>query len=147
MKLNDFFVAQEFVPKAIFDNKRLNPLWYIQKDVVDGITFIRTTLNIRIRANNWHTGGPLQNRGYRMPGNTTGATLSQHFLANAIDFDSPDMAVAEIYKWLMDNQDMIISKTAFRAIEDLSLTNKSGDGWIHLDKRWIPNAKGLLLVG
>jgi len=146
MKLNDFFTIQEFVPPEIYNDKRLVPTWFIQKDVVDGITFIRQTLDVRIRANNWATvKGGMQNRGYRVK-QVGDATLSQHFLANAIDFDSPDMTVAEIYKWLMDNQDLILAKTAFMAIEDLSLTNKSGDGWIHLDKRFIPNAKGLMVV-
>lgn len=148
MKLNDFFDIQEFVPPEIFNKFGASSTWFIQKDVVDGITFIRETLDIRIRGNNWHkVKGGMQNRGYRLPGNSTGASLSQHFLANALDWDSPDMSVAEIYKWLMDNQDMIIAKTAFRTIENLSLTNKSGDGWIHLDKRWVSNPKGLLVVG
>ena len=73
--------------------------------------------------------------------------MSQHFLGNAFDFDSPDMSVAEIYQWLMDNQDEVIEKTPFKRIESLALTNKSQDGWIHLDKAWCPNAKGLLVVG
>lgn len=146
MKLNDFFFAQEFVPPEIFNDKRLVCTWYIQEDVVNGITYIRKRLDIRIRGNNWHTpGGTMKNRGYRVK-QVGDASLSQHFLANAIDFDSPDMTVAEIYKWLIDNQDLILAKTAFRAIEDLGLTNKSGDGWIHLDKRFIPNAKGLMVV-
>lgn len=146
MKLNGFFYAQEFVPPQIFNNPKVSPLWYIDREVFDGITFIRKTLKIRIRGNNWHEGGTLQNRGFRIK-QIGDASLSQHLLANAFDFDSLDMTVAEIYKWLMDNQDMIIAKTAFRAIENLSLTNKSGDGWIHLDKRWVSNPKGLLVVG
>jgi hypothetical protein len=61
---------------------------------------------------------------------------------NATDFDSPDMTVEELYKWLLDNQEEVIAKTSIRAVEDISAAPR----WIHADSRWAPNAKGLLIV-
>ncbi len=143
MQLTPNFLLQEFVSKSTFARWGANSTWFLIKDQVDSMQWLRTRLNARLVINNWHTNGPHFWRGLRTEDAKSFNAWSQHsFKMNATDFDSPDMTVREIYQWLLAKQDEVIKNTSFRAVEDIAATPT----WIHLDSRFIPNAKGLMVV-
>lgn len=143
MQLTPNFRLEEFISRSTFTQWGTNATWFLIKDQVDAMQWLRTRMNIRMVVNNWHTKGPHFWRGLRTPDAPSFKPWSQHaYKMNATDFDSPDMSVQEIYKWLLDNQDEVIAKTSIRAVEDVAHTS----GWIHVDSRFILNAKELLIV-
>lgn len=131
MKLGTFFILQEFVPKEIYDQFGDNSIWFIDKDIVLLADFIRSRFGKPMTINNWHSGGQFNNRGFRMPNCATGGFLSQHKLKNAIDFNIEGKTPQEVYKDIMDNQDMYL-KAGATTVEDIEYTN----GWNHIDKRY-----------
>jgi hypothetical protein len=48
----------------------------------------------------------------------------------------------DVYKWVLDNQDLILANTSFTTVEDIA----ASPTWLHLDLRSRPNAKELLIV-
>ena len=48
----------------------------------------------------------------------------------------------ELYKWVLDNQDLILANTAFTTVESI----EAAPTWLHLDIRERPAAKELLIV-
>lgn len=142
MKFGSYFTLAEFVPKDIYTKWGDSSLWFVDQRLINSIIWLREQLGEPLVINNWATGGSHQNRCFRPPGNTVGASLSQHRFGRAADFDSPDMKVSEIYKWLISNQEKVVKETSFTTIEDLAHTPT----WIHLDCRARPGAKSLLIV-
>lgn len=139
------FSLQEFVSRSTFNQWGVNATWFLVKDQVDAMQWLRSRLGIQLIVNDWNKKAPGNNfwRGLRTPDAPSFKPWSQHaYKMNATDFDSPDMSVKEIYQWLLDNQDEVIAKTSIRAVEDVAHTS----GWIHVDSRWVPNAKGLMIV-
>jgi len=139
------FTIQEFVSRSTYAQWGVNSSWFLCRPQVESMQWLRTKLGVQFVVNDWNQKTPGSNfwRGLRTPDAPSFKPWSQHaYKMNATDFDSPNMSVAEIYKWLLDNQEEVVAKTSFRAIEDI----KMAPTWIHLDSRWIPNAKELLIV-
>jgi hypothetical protein len=138
------FDIQEFVSRSTYQKWGANSTWFLVREQVEAMQWLRTRTGVRLVVNNWHTKNPVHFwRGLRTPDAPSFNPWSQHsYKMNATDFDSPDMTVEELYKWLLDNQEEVIAKTSIRAVEDISATPR----WLHADSRWVPNAKGLLIV-
>jgi hypothetical protein len=66
---------------------------------------IRTYFNVPITINNWRSGGPFQQRGYRGPSSTIGAALSYHKHGRAFDFDVKGMAAEQVRIEIKMHQD------------------------------------------
>ena len=81
-------------------------------------------------ANNWHTGGPYSERGYRIPTTKTGAKFSQHKLSKAIDLSSDKYTPAQILEAMRANFDKF-KELGILTVENLEFTPT----WLHMDCR------------
>lgn len=130
-KISTYFSIEEFVPKEIFSKYGDKSTWFIDRNTVLLADFIRDRFGKSMTINNWHTGGSFNNRGFRVPDCAIGGALSQHKFKTAFDFNIDGITPQEIYKDIIDHQDMYM-KAGATTIEDISFTN----GWNHIDRRW-----------
>lgn len=131
MNISPHFTIQEFVPKEIFDLYGAKSIWFVDLRLIEGMEWLRTYFNASITINNWHTGGHMQNRGFRSPLSTTGARLSQHKYGRACDFNVSGLTVPQTYNAIISDWDTIRKHTFFSTMEDISFTPT----WTHLDGR------------
>lgn len=136
-----YFKIQElFHPEIIKNIKNTNILWRQLDDrVVEGISYIRDTLQIPIIVNNYHVGGVLKNRGLRPENTTVGGKFGQHKKGRAIDFHSPNMSIPDLHEWCLNDVNLL---QFFTRIEDISFTPT----WIHLDCAYMDIRKSLYIM-
>lgn len=134
MTLTKDFRLEEFVPPHVFKQFGASSSWFLQRAHVESIQWLRTRLGVPLIINNWHNGGQFKYRGLRTPESQNFNSYSQHAFGNATDQHSPEMSVAELYKWILDNRDEVLAKTSIRAVEDIA----NAPTWLHLDSRWSP---------
>lgn len=80
--------------------------------------------------NNWHTGGPFKERGYRTPNSEVGGRLSQHRRGAAIDFNIKGIPPDEIRNRILADQKTFIAQgLTTLEDEDFAIT------WVHADMR------------
>lgn len=141
MKVSQNFTIQEFVPRSIFNKYGGNSAWFIDPRIVKLMQVMRDQAGVPITVNNWHTRGPLQNRGYRTPGSKVGAFYSQHKRGVAVDFNVQGMTSKEVFDWVMRESQLFIS-LGVTTIEDWNFTAN----WTHLDLRWRSEREGIVIV-
>lgn len=129
-KITDFFKTQEFVSKAIYEKFGENSIWFIDPRLIKLAVFCRTFWGKPITINNWHIGGKSQERGFREPTSTVGASLSQHRFGRAIDITVKGMTPQEVYKSILDNEKAFMEQ-GLTTLEDI----KDTPTWNHLDIR------------
>ena len=117
MKVSNNFYIQEFVPPEIYERYGDSSIWFINKKIVLLTQFVRDRHGKPVIANNWHTGGNLKNRGFRMPNCKVGGKLSQHKFANAVDYDIVGMTADEQREDQKKNFDLY-SKYGLTTIEE-----------------------------
>lgn len=139
--ISPHFKAEELVPEYIFKRFGANATWFINPRLVAALEWLRTKTGWRLVVNNWHTGGPFQNRGYRTPDSTVGSSMSQHKLSNAADVSSPDASAKEIYEFILAHETEAI-ENGITCLEDISDTKT----WVHLDIRFIASPQTKLLI-
>jgi hypothetical protein len=136
MKVSEHFVVQEFVSPEIFNTPGINPKWFVSRWQISVAEALKKYFSaiagkeVFITINNWHTGGPLQNRGTRHPNTSTGGTLSQHKLMNGFDFNVSGMTSDQVYDHIMQNQKVFMDM-GITTVEDKTMTK----GWTHIDGR------------
>lgn len=130
-KISTYFSIEEVVPKELYSKFGDKSIWFIQRETLLLADFIRDRFGKSMTINNWHEGGALNNRGFRMPDCATGGFLSQHKFGKAIDFNIEGLTPQEVYKDIMDHSDMYM-KAGATTVEDIAFTN----GWTHIDRRW-----------
>ena len=129
--LPEFFRLEEFVHPIIFRTFGSQSIRMVSAFQIEYATALRNLMG-PIRINNWHAGGNLQNRGTR-PRSVKpkgGAEFSQHYLANALDTDTPDYKPSEMVECIHDNFDLFFN-LGLRALEDVNYTPT----WLHGDCR------------
>jgi len=131
MKINEFFVSQEFVDPTTYQRFGDSAIWFIDQRVIDGITAIRKALNLPITVNNWHKGGQFKYRGFRPKECTEGAEMSQHRYGRATDVEVIGMTPQQLYQWILDNWVRLKLYLYFTTLEDIAFTA----GWLHIDNR------------
>lgn len=131
MNISPHFQLEEFVPKAIYDQYMANSIWFVDMRLVEGMEWIRSYFNASIIINNWHKGGPLQNRGYRPPNTTVGARLSQHKFGRACDFNVLGLKPDQVFDRLVADWGEVSKHTFFTTMEDKADT----PSWSHIDLR------------
>lgn len=129
---NEPFEIEEFVPKGIFRKFGANSIWYISKDVVESIVYLRHWFNAPIILNNWHVGGEFQNRVFRQPDCPTGAFLSQHKFKDAADFNVNGLTSKQVCTRIIDAWPELRQHVKFTTMENMEYTR----GWTHMDCRW-----------
>ena len=131
MNISPHFDLREFVPKEIFDLYGPKSIWFVDFRLIESMEWLRTYFNASITINNWHTGGHMQNRGFRSPLSTVGGRLSQHKAGRACDFNVAGMTVQDTYSAIFNDWATIRQHTFFTTMEDISYTPT----WCHLDGR------------
>jgi hypothetical protein len=142
MKVSENFSLVEFIPQSVWNQFHESGLWFIDPRLITSVQWLRKMLKVPLVINNWHSGGTFQNRGFRPKSSPVWKEFSQHSFGRALDLSSPDMPHKDVYKWVLDNQDLILANTAFTTVEDI----EAAPTWLHLDIRQRPNAKELLIV-
>lgn len=140
-KISSYFYLYEFVPKEIYERWGDKSIWFIDRRIVLLADFIRDRFGKPMTINNWHEGGPFSYRGFRQRSCEVGGDLSQHRFGRAIDFNIAGLTAQEVYKDLIDNQDMYL-KAGATTVEDINFTS----GWTHLDIRVLSIETNQLLI-
>lgn len=91
---------------------------------------IRQRYNVPVTVNNWHTGGPFKDRGFRSSDSKTGAKFSAHRTGKAFDFDVEGKTADEVRKDILDNKEHI----DFMFINRIEI----GVPWVHIDLANVP---------
>jgi len=132
MKVSNNFVIQEFIPPQIYSmfggGERC--LWYIDRRIILATQLLRDILGSPLTANNWHTGGPYSERGYRIPNTKTGAKFSQHKFGRAVDLSSDKYTPAQMLEAMRANFDKF-KEIGILTVENLEFTPT----WLHMDCR------------
>ena len=131
------FELRELVPPDVF--KALGDQAWILIDprIAWTLDAIRNKFGKAITVNNWHTGGPFSQRGFRNH-DDVGAVYSQHRYGNAVDFDIEGMTAEQFRDDLKKNP----NDPAYQYITACEL----GTNWIHIDVRPAFHGTGVLWV-
>lgn len=89
---------RDYVPPDIFQVYGSKSIQFIDPKIIEVHRILSEMFNVRPIVNNYHLGGKLKERGYRLPSSNTGAILSQHKFGRALDFTIPGLSAAEVYK-------------------------------------------------
>jgi hypothetical protein len=130
MKISENFDVREFVTREIFLKFKENSKWFVSKQQLEFAEFLRSHFDKPIIINNWLTGGDLDERGTRNPNASTGATYSQHKIANALDFNVKGMTSDEVYDHILAHEKEFMA-AGLTTMEDSRYTR----GWTHCDFR------------
>jgi hypothetical protein len=141
MKINEYFVAQEFIPPVeyeqimkLHEDLRLKAFYkLVDERLVKIATYIREKLKAPVRLNTWHiSNGGFQWRGHRTKECTIGAKFSMHKRTpcGAIDFNVVGMTDNAVKEWIMENQKELYA-LGVRRMED----KKIATTWTHLDTK------------
>ena len=121
------FKIQELVDPETYAAQGEDSISVLKRPIIAALDFIRETLGKRITVNNWHSGGPFSQRGYRPPDSTVGPGHDAHRDGNAFDFDVEDMTAQEVRDWIQENKDLEGLAPIFRMESDVN--------WCHIDGR------------
>lgn len=147
MKISSHFVIQEFVPSVIWKKFGTNSIWFISPFMINYAELVRTRFGKPTFINTWHSGGILENRGFRIP-TAPYDSLSQHKYKCAIDLNVSGHTPEEVCKDIVDNFD-IYRKVGVTTMEDIRITTgkivDDFSGWTHADCR-TTNKDELLII-
>lgn len=139
MKISKSFRLEEFIPKEIYENYKDQSTWFVRKEIVNLAQTIRDYFGRPMTINNWHKGGSFNERGYRLPDSKTGAKLSQHKLAGAIDFTIDGISPDEVRSSILKSENRFLG--LLTTLEDGSYATT----WVHADIRFT-NLNKILIV-
>lgn len=135
--LGPYFDLREFVHPDIWAARGLNSIQHVSKFQIEFAKLLREKSGAPITLNTWHipnipanrryVGRGTRPRSYRPKG---GGELSQHYLAQALDPSSRELAVPKLYDVIMDNFEDFWN-VGLRVIEDINITKT----WLHGDSR------------
>lgn len=128
--VSKYFDIRELVPQSVFKAYGDDSIWFIDPRLVKVLDAIRGHFKAPVTINNWHTGGTYQNRGYRLPNTTVGASLSQHKFGRAADINIKGYTPQSIYKEILANETLFLC-LGLTTLEDIEMTPT----WNHLDVR------------
>lgn len=135
MKISKNFYSEEFLPKELhkyINDKGLNPMWYIDKDMVDFCEWLKEECNgAKITINDWKWKGQYNYSGFRGP-KDIGAELSQHKFKDAIDIKVEGYTIAQLREIMIANFMFLNKSFGISTIEKVEKTPT----WLHVDKRW-----------
>ena len=132
-----YFRIEELVPKTLFEqykHKQDRLWWTLDQRVLWTSDALRKRYG-KMVANTWLWGGDHQERGLRLVGTTTGASLSQHLFGRANDLVPIQITAEEI------RQD-IINNPEFEEFKYITCIERDV-WWLHYDVR---NWEGKILI-
>ena len=131
MKISPHYDLREFVPQGIWEQYGTKSLWFVDMRLIEGMEWLRDYFGAAIIINNWHVGGPFQNRGFRAPDSTVGGRLSQHKAGRACDFNVVGIKPQKVWSMLVEDWQTVAQHTFFTTLEDVDHT----PSWTHIDGR------------
>lgn len=149
MKISQNFDVREFVPPAIWNKFGTKSIWFISPQIPKIAEFYKAWFKDYYKAdeclvivNNWHYAkvGPIyDSRGFRMPNDTDGASLSQHKFGNAFDCDlilvkngvKKELDYKEVQGVMLNNESVFMA-AGVTTIEDHLIAKT----WLHTDNRY-----------
>lgn len=143
MKVSQNFYLQEFVSKDVYTKWGDNAIWFVDRKVINITQFLRERFGVTT-VNNWMDGGQYNYSGFREPECTVGAKLSSHRFGRAADTKFRDKSELEVYQDIVTNFDLY-KKYGLTTVENIKMTTKNKEGWVHFDTRWT-NKEELLIV-
>jgi len=129
MKLGHFDI-RELVPAPIWNRYGDSSIWFLDPRMIEFMQFVRARYNVPVLVNTWHTGGSLENRGFRLPNTSIGAKYSQHKFGRAADFNVTGMTPDQVRADIMKNQKDFIA-AGLTTIE----AGEFAPTWVHADCR------------
>jgi hypothetical protein len=141
MMLSPHFDLRELVPESVYTRYGASAQTFLDPRLIQALEWLRTKTGWRLKANDWHTGGHFQNRGFRLPDSTVGATLSQHKFGRAVDLSSIDATTKQLYDVILENQSEALANnlTTIEAIE-------ATPTWVHISCQWNPPGNKILII-
>ncbi len=126
------FTPQEFLPRGLYTIRGPAALIVMDARILWTLDALRDYFGVPITSNNWHTGGPYTQRGFRDDAGT-GAPLSQHRFGRADDFDIRGVTAEEFRQ---------LAKSGKLAKELQYITRiEEGTTWCHIDCASIPGTE------
>jgi len=132
------FATQELIPPVIYNAKGESSLAMMNEGLLRDLDALHDHLNsIRpgttITINNWHSGGPFSERGFRTL-NMTGSPTEPHKFGRAVDFSSPLWTPHEIRQEILANSAKFVYFTRLEQYLDPEhAANHDEIGWVHVD--------------
>jgi len=126
-----YFRVEELFPRVLVERFAgfSDRLWVcIDPRLLWTLDAIRERWGVPLTCNDWHTGGRLQQRGFRQFDSTVGAALSQHKFGRAADLSSAKMSADKMRADILANPD----DPAFRFISRIE-DGRDSPTWLHLD--------------
>lgn len=139
--VENFFKVQEFVPKSVYKKYGDKAIWFIDPRIQKLANFTRKFFGKSVTINNWLWGGNLNERGFREPSSSTGASMSQHKFSRAIDISVSGMTSKQVYDTILANEKAFM-EAGLTCLEDITYTPT----WCHLDIRNTGLNKILIVV-
>jgi hypothetical protein len=128
------FDVREFVDPETYQKFGQSALLVMDIRILKLADNIRDYFGVPMLINNWHTGGPYRNRGFRRGDALVGAGYSQHKYGRAIDYSLSGYTAEEVRKIIQEHQD----EFPFNEICAMEL----GTSWVHNDVR-LTNHSGI----
>jgi hypothetical protein len=137
-----YFKAYELLPPDIFQKYGVDGLYFMDDRITWTLDCLRQSFG-KITVNNWKSGGPFSQRGYRSDQNI-GAPFSAHRFGRAVDFDIVNVTAEEFRIYIRDG----VGKFPFVLIGALDYITRIEDltDWIHIDCMGLPRQQGEPIV-
>ena len=139
-KISKHFDIREFVSKHTWDEWGMRSLWFLDPRLITLAEFTREWFGAPMMINNWHIGYSYQNRGYRHPESSVGASEGQHRFGRALDFNIKGLSSDQVYDEILANE------KDFMLAGITTLENKQyAKTWTHMDIRNTGSANILIV--
>jgi hypothetical protein len=130
MKVSANFELRELVSPEAYEKLGHAAHWLLDPRLIAVVQKIRDLAGKPVTVNDWHVGGQYKQSGFRMPGEGTGAALSQHRFGRAADLKIQGMTPGQGLQLVQGNW-AALSALGLSTVEDVSLTPT----WLHVDVR------------
>lgn len=119
-----YFMPFELLPPSLYAKYGSAALTVMDDRILYTLDELRDYFRKPITVNNWHEGGPFQQRGFRDDPDT-GAALSQHRFGRAADFDVKGVTANEV-------RDLMRKHSLDEQLEHITRC-EDGVSWVHID--------------
>ena len=120
-----YFTAKELVDRKTYAKMGENALSLFNPEALIALDDLREYLNKPITVNDWHSGGTMQWRGYRLPSCKEYSKNSQHSVGNAFDCTVQGYTAAQVRTIIRDHKDHELLRRVKRLEGSVS--------WLHFD--------------
>lgn len=136
-----YILAFECVPPSTFDKFGQDSFRFVAPVLIKVVNYIRVKTGKEVTINNWFSGGPFQNSGFRLPDCPEGASLSAHKGRMAFDIKVKGMTAQEVYKFIFDHEKELVA-LGLTGVEIITATPT----WVHITCEFFWDSVGKIKV-